>query len=113
MSEEKHMVNRQGKVNPLEVDDVLNRIDHEKADEILSSFEHFKKYLAGKIEVGKKLGLGNEQLAMTAEKIAGYLAENIEPKNREEYVLKELWKAGDQEQQHHLAHMLINMVTSE
>jgi hypothetical protein len=60
--------------------------------------------------MGEKLGLGEEQLAKTAEMVAGYLATNEEPKNSEENLLQELWKSGDKDQQHSLAHMLVNMV---
>ena len=56
------------------------------------------------------MGLGEEQLAKTTEMVANYLADHEEPKNREEHLLQELWKSGDKEQQHALAHMLLNMV---
>lgn len=99
------MDNIQGKVQ-----EELNKIDPEKKDEILESFTTFKSYLADKVAKGEKLGLGEEQLAKTTEMVANYLANNEEPRNREENLLQELWKSGDKEQQHALSHMLLNMV---
>ncbi|QFF98105.1 DUF3243 domain-containing protein [Psychrobacillus glaciei] len=89
----------------------LNKVNPEKKEEILSNFSTFKLYLGKKVARGKKLGLSEEQLAKTAEMVANYLAKNEEPRNREENLLLALWKSGNKEQQHALAHMLINMVS--
>ncbi|MCD7035777.1 DUF3243 domain-containing protein [Metabacillus sp. GX 13764] len=113
MNENNHMVNKQGEVDPSEVRDVMGRISNERSEEILQNFNQFVSYLNERIELGEKLGLSEEQLAVTAEKIAGYLAEHKEPKNREEYLLRELWNAGNKEQQHQLSHMLVNMVKNK
>jgi hypothetical protein len=99
------MENIQGKVQ-----EELNKVSPEKKDEILANFSTFKSYLGDKVAMGEKLGLGEEQLAKTAEMVAGYLAKNEEPKNSEENLLQELWKSGDKDQQHALSHMLVNMV---
>jgi hypothetical protein len=99
------MDNIQGKVQ-----EEMNNVNPEKKEEILSSFSTFKSYLGDKVAKGESLGLSEEQLAKTAEMVANYLANNEEPRNREENLLKELWKSGNQEQQHGLAHMLVNMV---
>lgn len=99
------MENIQGKVQ-----EELNNVSTEKKEEILANFSTFKSYLGDKVALGEKLGLGEEQLAKTAEKVAGYLANNEEPRNSEENLLQELWKSGDKDQQHALSHMLVNMV---
>jgi len=59
------------------------------------------------------MGLSEEALAKATEKVAGYLAKHEEPRNREQYLLQELWKSGDKEQQHALSHMLLNLVKNE
>lgn len=99
------MDNIQGKVQ-----EELNKVNPEEKDEILQNFSTFKSYLGDKVAMGEKLGLGEEQLAKTAEKVAGYLANNEQPRNREENLLQELWRSGDKDQQHALSHMLVNMV---
>ncbi|SDM97767.1 Protein of unknown function [Fictibacillus solisalsi] len=92
------------------VDQKVAQMDSEKKEQILQDFEQFKGYLSDKVSKGQKLGLDEEQLAKAAEKVAGYLAAHEEPKNSEEKLLQELWKVGDKEQQHALAHMLIRLV---
>ncbi|KZZ83649.1 MULTISPECIES: DUF3243 domain-containing protein [Bacillaceae] len=92
------------------VDEKVDQMDSEKKDRILQDFETFKSYLSDKVSKGEKLGLGEEQLAKAAEKVADYLAKHEEPRNSEEYLLNELWKVGDKEQQHALAHMLVKLV---
>jgi hypothetical protein len=108
--EKQHVVEKDGKVDTNQVDKAIQRMGDEKIEEITANFDSFKSYLKDKVELGKKLGLGEEQLAKTAEKVAGYLASNVEPKNREEKLLQELWKVGNEEQQHMLAHMLVRLV---
>ncbi|MEC4566034.1 DUF3243 domain-containing protein [Paenibacillus sp. CMAA1739] len=112
MAEHNHVVNKEGEVALNKVDDALNRIDDSKKDDILGSFDSFKNYLSDKIEMAQKIGLNEEVMAKAAEKIAGYLAAKEEPRNSEEKLLQELWKVGDKEQQHALAHMLVRVAQS-
>ncbi|KAA0955884.1 DUF3243 domain-containing protein [Sporosarcina sp. ANT_H38] len=88
----------------------LSKIDAEKTDQILENFNRFKQFLSEKISKGENLGLNDEQLAKTTEYVANYLAKHEEPRNSEENLLQELWKAGSKEEQHTLAHMLLKMV---
>lgn len=94
------------------VEDKLNSIGTEEKEEILKNFSTFKSYLADKVSAGEKMGLSEEALAKTTEKVAGYLADHEKPRNREEHLLQQLWKSGDKEQQKSLSHMLLNLVKS-
>jgi hypothetical protein len=107
--EENHMIHKNGEVDASKVDDTLDRMSTKEADEILGDFDEFKSYLSKRIKLGKTAGLDDEQLAVTAQKIADYLAENVKPRNREERLLQELWKVGNEEEQHMLAHMLVKL----
>ncbi|WLV23727.1 DUF3243 domain-containing protein [Aciduricibacillus chroicocephali] len=90
--------------------DHLQQMDNEKKEDILENFDKFKGYLSKQVERGEKMGMDEEQLAKTAETVANHLSKHEEPKNREEYLLQQLWKAGDKDQQHALAHLLVNLV---
>ncbi|MFB2350288.1 DUF3243 domain-containing protein [Priestia megaterium] len=92
------------------VDNKLNEISQEKKENILSSFNEFKTYLGDKVTKGEKLGLNDDQLTLGAKKIADYLAKHEEPQNEEQYLLHQLWKVGNEEEKHHLAHMLVKLV---
>lgn len=109
MSEHNHVVNKDGELNTNKVDNALDRISDSHMEDILSDFESFKNYLSTRIKLGKSIGLSDEELASTAEKVAGYLSDTQEPRNREEKLLQELWKVGTSEEQHHLSHLLVKL----
>lgn len=92
------------------VDNKLNEMSQEKKENILSSFNEFKTYLGDKVTKGEKLGLNDDQLTLGAKKIADYLAKHEEPQNEEQHLLHQLWKVGNEEEKHHLAHMLVKLV---
>ncbi|MNW62575.1 hypothetical protein D3C74_407170 [compost metagenome] len=103
------MVNKDGNVTIAKVSEALDRIDPEQKEVILKNFEDFRSYLGKRIQLAQKIGLGEEQLAAAAEKIADYLAAHEEPRNSEEKLLLELWKVGSKEERHRLAHMLVKL----
>lgn len=109
MSEDNHVVNKDGELDMNKVDATLDRISDSRKDGILSDFEVFQSYLSKRVRLAESIGLNEEQMARTAEKIAGYLSENEEPRNREEKLLQELWKVGTQEERHKLSHMLVKL----
>ncbi|MGZ4160579.1 MAG: DUF3243 domain-containing protein [Neobacillus sp.] len=92
-------------VNDKKIENQIN-----KNEEVFSSFDEFKEYLSGKVSLGEKLGMDEEQLAKAAQKVADYLADKQSPKNAEERLLQELWKVGNEDEQHKLAHMLVHLV---
>ncbi|MBT2708428.1 DUF3243 domain-containing protein [Bacillus sp. ISL-47] len=105
---EQNMNNTNGQAE--NVEQKLNNMGSEKKEEILSNFDEFKEYLSGKVSMGKKMGMGEEQLANTAQKVGDYLASKEDPRNREEKLLQELWKVGTEEEKHKLSHMLVKLV---
>ncbi|CAH1211667.1 putative protein YflH [Paenibacillus sp. JJ-223] len=109
MNEDNHVIRKDGQVELGQVEDAVNRIAPEQREQILHNFETFKEYLAKRIAVGEAIGLGEEQMARIAEKVADYLAANEEPRNSEEKLLQELWSVGREEEQHMLAHMLVRL----
>ena len=71
---------------------IVNQVN--KNGDVLSSFDDFKEFLSGKVRLGEKLGMDEEQLANSAQKVAEYLADKEPPKNSEERSPQELWKVG-------------------
>ncbi|WP_411346422.1 DUF3243 domain-containing protein [Paenibacillus sp. WLX1005] len=110
MSEQDHIVNKSGQVEPDKVEAALNRISDEQKKQILDDFESFRSYLSKRIHMAEIIGLSEENIAKLTQKIADYLATHEQPQNSEEKLLYELWKVGDEEQRHKLAHMLVKMV---
>ncbi|BBH19999.1 hypothetical protein Back11_13440 [Paenibacillus baekrokdamisoli] len=112
MSEYNHVVHKDGELEPGKINQTLDRMNPAIKDEILENFDAFKGFLAKRIELAENFGLNEEQLAVVAQKVAGYLAKHEEPRNREEKLLQELWKVGNEDQQHHLSHMLVKLAQS-
>lgn len=113
MAEHNHVVSKDGNVTMDRVTEALDRIEPGQKERILSDFEQFKAYLGKRIQLAQRIGLNEEQLALAAGKIADYLAAYEEPRNSEEKLLLELWRAGNKEERHRLAHMLVKMVQQE
>ncbi|MEK0316458.1 DUF3243 domain-containing protein [Cohnella sp. 56] len=109
MSESQHIIDKEEQIDTSKVGDTISRIDAPKKDQILNDFESFKSYLHKRIALGESLGLSEEQLAQVAEKVADYLAGHEDPRNAEENLLRELWKVGEQDERHKLAHMLVRL----
>lgn len=109
MTENNHVIHKDGQVATEQVEGAINKIPSEQRDNILENFDAFKEYLGKRIAVGESIGLGEEQMAKIAEKVADYLAAKEEPRNREEKLLQELWKVGKEEERHMLAHMLVRL----
>lgn len=82
----------------------------EKKEEIMDNFNRFASYLGSTVVKAEKAGMSEETIAKSAEKVADYLAKHEEPKNREEYLLQELWKHGEKDERHMFSHMLVRMV---
>ncbi|WP_239615723.1 DUF3243 domain-containing protein [Cohnella mopanensis] len=113
MTEHNHVVGKDGDINPSKVDNAISRIDPSERDRILKNFDEFKGYLGKRIKMAESLGMGEEQMATVAQKVADYLASHEEPRNSEEHLLQELWKVGSKEEQHNLAHLLVRLAQSQ
>ncbi|WP_188988775.1 DUF3243 domain-containing protein [Paenibacillus nasutitermitis] len=109
MSEYNHAALKNGEVRTEKIPEVLGRIDPAQRDEILRDFDQFRSYLAKRIHMAEAMGLNEEEIAVTAQKVADYLARHEEPRNAQEHLLQELWKVGREDERHMLAHMLVRL----
>ncbi len=113
MSEYNHVVDKDGDIDPSKVDRAISSIDDGEKDRILRDFDEFKGYLGRRIKMAENIGLGEEQMAVIAQKVADYLASHEDARNSEEKLLQELWKVGTEEERHKLAHMLVRLAQSD
>lgn len=111
--EQNHVVRKDGDIEPGKVEEAISKIGEGEKERILRNFDEFKTYLGKRIAMAESIGLGEEQMAVIAQKVADYLASREEPRNNEELLLQELWKVGTQEQRHMLAHMLVRLAQSQ
>lgn len=105
--------NKDSSVHEEKVANQLDSMDTEDMDQVLNSFQTFKNHLADKVGKGEKMGLSEDVMAKAAKKTADYLADNVEPRNREEYLLNQLWDCSNEEEKKHLSHILVKMAKDE
>lgn len=80
---------------------------------VLDNFEQWKDFLGDRLQQAQTEGM-NEQLATEmAYRIGDYLAEQVQPQNAEERLLKQLWELGNEQEQHALAHLMVKLVQNE
>lgn len=72
-------------------------------------WDNFKEALGKAVDLGETVGLSDNTINTAAEKIGTYLTNNIDPRNNEERLLKELWDAADDEDRNTLAKLVVKI----
>lgn len=79
--------------------------------EAMGSFEEWKEFLSKNVQVAARSGASPERIVDVATRIGGFLADKVDPANREQRLLKELWQAADDQERHSLATIVTKMVS--
>lgn len=77
---------------------------------MFSNFESWKEFLGNRLDQAETHGVDDESLMNIAYEVGDYLAKNVEAKNPEEAVLKELWNAASESEQQAIAQTMIKLV---
>lgn len=77
---------------------------------VLDNFPDWKHFLNERVDQAQKMGIDNDTISNLAYQIGDYLAQQVDPKNEEERLLKDLWDSSDPEQQRVLAQIMVNYV---
>lgn len=78
--------------------------------EATQSFEQWKEFLSQGIGLARSAGATQETIRDIATRIGGFLAREVDPANREQRLLKELWSKGTPQEQEALASMITKIV---
>jgi nuclear transport factor 2 (NTF2) superfamily protein len=78
---------------------------------VLESFEQWKDFLSRQVNQAQNAGASQNSIIDAATRIGNFLSDKVDPKNREQRLLKELWDKGDQGERHALAGMITKMVS--
>jgi len=78
---------------------------------ILESFDQWKDFLSKQVNQAKSAGANENSIVDAATRIGNFLSDKVDPKNREQRLLKELWERGTQDERHALASMITKMVS--
>lgn len=77
---------------------------------VLHDFDEWKKFLAERVSQAKSLGMDENTIHDLAYEIGDYLAQDVDPKNEQQRVLKELWDVADENQQRVMAELMVKLV---
>lgn len=77
---------------------------------VLDNFTDWKHFLNERVDQAQKMGINDHTISNLAYQIGDYLSEQVDPKNEEERLLKELWDSSDSDQQKVLAQIMVNYV---
>jgi len=78
--------------------------------ESFAQWEKWKGTLAKAISLADRVGLSDSSIEKIGVQIGNILSASIDPENREQRLLQELWKVGDHEERTILTRMLIKML---
>lgn len=80
---------------------------------VLDNFSTWKDFLSNKISQAKSHGMSNQAISNVAEHVGDYLSQHVEPENKEERMLQELWIAASEEERKAIASTMVKLVQKQ
>lgn len=76
---------------------------------ILNNWEQWKSTLGNAVDLGETVGMSDKTITNIAEKVGTFLSNNVDPRNPEERLLKEMWDAADDNDRNVLAKLVVKI----
>jgi hypothetical protein len=73
---------------------------------ILKDWHDWKTTLGKAVDLGETMGMSDKTITNIAEKVGTFLANNVDPRNDEERLLKQMWDASSEEERKTLANIV-------
>jgi hypothetical protein len=80
---------------------------------IINDWDKWKKTLYKVISMGETVGLSDAAIANIGSKIGDFLSNNVDPENREQRLLKELFEVADKKEKETLTSIIIKMIQND
>lgn len=77
---------------------------------ILEDFTKWKEFLEDRVAQAKQMGMSDETISKLAFQIGEFLSDKVDPENKEERILKELWDVGDENERKTIARLMVKLV---
>jgi len=74
-----------------------------------TNWDSWKKTLGQAVEFAGELGISREQIGSMARQVGDFLAQNVQPANPEQKVVKELWDVAGPEERQALANLMTRL----
>jgi len=78
--------------------------------DVINDWDKWKKTLYNMVSMGETVGLSEDTITNLGSKIGEFLATNVDPENREQRLLKELFEAANKKEQETLTRVIIKMI---
>ena len=80
---------------------------------VINDWDKWKKTLYSMVSMGETVGLSEHTITNLGRKIGEFLASNVDPENREQRLLKELFEAANKKEQETLTSVIIKMIQND
>ena len=74
-----------------------------------NEWHDWKMTLGKAVDMGETVGMSDKSITNIAEKVGTFLSNNVDPRNDEERLLKEMWDAADETDRSVLAKVIIKI----
>ena len=81
--------------------------------ETFTEWDKWKKTIAGAVNLGQAVGMSENTVEKVGFKLGNMLAVVVDPENREQRLLQELWKSGDEGDRKILTKMIVKMAQTD
>ena len=78
-----------------------------------TEWTNWKKTLGKAVNLGESAGMSDNTIEKIAVKVGNILAARVDPENREQRLLQELWKVAADSEKRVLAKLIVNMVETD
>lgn len=79
----------------------------------LQQWDKWKQTLNQAVDVGQTVGMTEDTMSNIAMKVGNFLSSNMDPENREQRVMKELWDIGDDHDRKTLSKLMLKIAKNE
>ncbi|CDQ40050.1 MULTISPECIES: DUF3243 domain-containing protein [Virgibacillus] len=80
---------------------------------VLDNFDSWKSFLSSKLTQAQQQGMSDKTIQNVAQEVGDYLAQNVDAKNNEEAVLRDLWNAASEDEQQAIANTMVKFVQNQ
>ena len=81
--------------------------------ESFTEWENWKGTLAKAVSLAEMVGMSESTIDKIGLKVGNMLSASVDPENREQRLLQELWKAGDDKERAVLTKLLVNILQTD
>lgn len=77
---------------------------------VLDNWKQWEGFLADRLNHAQNEGMSEGAVSKLALQVGDYLANQVEPKNEQERILKDLWSVADPGEQQAIANMMVKLI---